>query len=118
MCAPPAPPTPPQRFRLTVLPLARSLDCAADQTLLLAALGQGLQLPHSCRNGSCRACLARLRSGEVVYRVEWPGLSREEKDAGWTLPCVALPRSDVCLEAPLAQSVLEPPAPAPARPPG
>ena len=29
-----------------------------------------------------------------------PGLSLEEKQEGWILPCVALPRSDIVLQRP------------------
>ena len=31
------------------------------------------------------------------YEIEWPGLSAEEKDEGYVLPCVAFPCSDVVL---------------------
>lgn len=71
----------------------RSLPVAAGQTLLDAALAAGVPLARSCRNGSCRACLARLAAGQVHYRIEWPGLLAEEKAAGWVLPCVALAAS-------------------------
>lgn len=98
-------------FRITVLPLQRQFDCEPDQTLLLAALDQGLRLPHSCRNGTCRACIARLVEGRIDYRIEWPGLSREEKAEGWVLPCVALPRCDASLEAPQAVDLFDVPPP-------
>jgi len=39
----------------------------------------------------------------VRYRIEWPGLSREEKAEGWILPCVAEAASDVVIEAPAAR---------------
>jgi ferredoxin len=71
----------------------RSLPVAAGHTLLEAALAAGVPLARSCRNGSCRACLARLAAGQVTYRIEWPGLLAEEKAAGWVLPCVALAAS-------------------------
>jgi ferredoxin len=59
------------------------------QTLLEAALAAGIPLRRSCRNGSCRACLARLSQGQVIYRVAWPGLLAEERAEGFVLPCVA-----------------------------
>lgn len=73
-------------------------------TLLEAAQQAGVRLPRACRNGTCRACLCRLVSGSVHYKVEWPGLSAEEKAQGWTLPCVAVANGDVVLAAPEAQS--------------
>jgi hypothetical protein len=33
----------------------------------------------------------------VTYRIEWPGLSGEEKQDGYMLPCVAYPQSDLVL---------------------
>lgn len=86
-------PIPPSSFPIEISPQGWQFDCPPEQTVLLAALAQGFKLPHSCRNGSCRACIARLIEGEIEYRIEWPGLSREEKDEGFILPCVVCPRS-------------------------
>ncbi|KGF78083.1 2Fe-2S iron-sulfur cluster-binding protein [Variovorax sp. JS1663] len=74
------------------------------RTLLQSAEAAGIELPSSCRNGTCRTCICRLLEGEVRYRIEWPGLSREEKAEGWILPCVAEPLGDVRLDAPCAFS--------------
>jgi ferredoxin len=71
-------------------------------TVLEAALGAGVSLPNSCRNGSCRTCMCQLLSGAVQYRIDWPGLSLEEKAEGWILPCVALALSDLLLDVPFA----------------
>jgi ferredoxin len=90
-------------FEVRIVPQERRWPCAPDQTLLLSALAAGIRLPHSCRNGTCRACIARLLQGRIEYRIEWPGLSAEEKAEGWILPCVACPRSDVLIEAPAAR---------------
>ena len=67
---------------------------------VLAVVTHGLVLPSSCRNGSCRACLCRLISGHVSYRIEWPGLSADEKAEGFILPCVAHPASVLEIDAP------------------
>ena len=108
-------------YRISLAPQGWQFDCPPGQTLLLAALAQGLRMPHSCRNGTCRACLARLIEGRIEYRIEWPGLSREEKDEGLILPCVACPRSDLRIAAPATQNIVDtisdassPPAPDPA----
>lgn len=47
--------------------------------------------------------MCRLASGQVSYRIEWPGLTREEKAEGFILPCVAYPESDVDLIIPAAR---------------
>jgi ferredoxin len=70
---------------------------SADQTVLLSALAAGHALLSSCRNGVCRTCICRLQSGRVSYRMEWPGLSAEEKAEGWFLPCVAYPAADLVI---------------------
>ena len=72
----------------------------AGQPLLHAAAQAGVQMPSSCRNGSCRSCMCRLLSGEVSYRIQWPGLTPEERAAGWILPCIAYPQSDLVLRWP------------------
>ncbi|MDR6856541.1 2Fe-2S iron-sulfur cluster-binding protein [Variovorax guangxiensis] len=79
-------------------------ETEAGRTLLESAESAGIELPSSCRNGTCRTCICRLLDGEVRFRIEWPGLSREEKAEGWILPCVAEPVGDVRLDVPLAFS--------------
>ncbi|MDC6081098.1 2Fe-2S iron-sulfur cluster-binding protein [Burkholderia cenocepacia] len=72
----------------------------AALTVLEAAAFARVSLPRSCRNGTCRSCLCRIVSGSVRYTIEWPGLSREEKADGYTLPCVAVATSDLVLDVP------------------
>jgi ferredoxin len=86
-------------FRVTIEPQGWQFEADFDVPLLTAAERAGLRLPSSCRNGTCRTCLCRLRAGQVGYRIEWPGLSAEEKRDGYILPCVALAQSDLTLEA-------------------
>jgi len=87
-----------QIFTVKVEPADLQYDVEGDLTLLEAAELSRIELPSSCRNGTCRTCLCRLVSGNVNYTVEWPGLSAEEKAEGYVLPCVARPTSDVVLE--------------------
>jgi ferredoxin len=81
----------------------RMFTAPADRTVLASAEAAGLPWSNSCRNGTCRTCLRRLRSGEVAYRIEWPGVLPDERADGWFLPCVAYPRSDLVLAADGAQ---------------
>jgi ferredoxin len=87
-----------QIFTVKVEPADLQYDVEGDLTLLEAAELSRIELPSSCRNGTCRTCLCRLVSGNVNYTVAWPGLSAEEKAEGYVLPCVARPTSDVVLE--------------------
>jgi ferredoxin len=72
---------------------------APESAVLAAARDAGVSMLSSCRNGTCRACIARLGEGRVTYRIEWPGLSAEEKVDGYFLPCVAYPASDLVVSA-------------------
>jgi ferredoxin len=92
-------------MKARVVPGGFGFDTAPDLSLLQAAEAGGIELPSSCRNGTCRTCLCKLAAGEIRYRIEWPGVSAEEKAEGWILPCVAEPISDVTLEVPQAFSV-------------
>ena len=85
-------------FTAQLLPSQVSFTAPASLSLLEGALLEGLSLPSSCRNGTCRACMSKLHAGSVRYRIEWPGLSLDEKDDGYILPCVACPTSDVVFE--------------------
>ena len=92
-------------YTVTVMPLGASVAVSASTTLLHALEAAGIDLPSSCRNGTCRTCLCRLRSGRVAYTIAWPGLSVDERRAGDILPCVALARDDLVLDVPLARRV-------------
>ena len=75
-------------------------EAPAALPLLLAAERAGVILRESsCRNGTCRTCICRLVSGQVTYRIDWPGLSLDEKREGFILPCVAHPASNVVIQA-------------------
>ena len=89
----------PDQF-VALLP-ARGLqvDTWPGQPLLVALELGGVDWPSSCRNGTCRTCVAQLSRGSVRYEIDWPGLSAEEKQQGYILPCVAFPCSDLELVA-------------------
>lgn len=90
-------------YSVTVQPAGWVFAAPASLPLLTAARRAGIRLPSSCRNGTCRTCLCESRhGGKVAYRIEWPGLSAEEKAAGSILPCVAHACSDLVIEQPAA----------------
>jgi ferredoxin len=93
-----------QIFTVRILPTDLQYDVEGDLSLLEAAEMSRVQLPSSCRNGTCRTCICQLVSGDVTYTVEWPGLSAEEKAASWVLPCVARPLSNIVLDHPAAKA--------------
>lgn len=91
------------RPRIRLHPSGLQFEGDPARSVLEAAQAAGIRLPSSCRNGTCRACLCRRLSGEIRYRIDWPGLSADEKEEGWMLPCVACPvpnpETDLVIEA-------------------
>ena len=86
-------------FTVRLKPSGVWFSAPAALSLLAAAEQAGLELQDSsCRNGTCRTCICRLVSGQVVYRIDWPGLSLDEKREGFILPCVAYAASDLVID--------------------
>jgi len=74
----------------------RTIGVEPKETLLQAALRQGLDFPHSCRVGGCASCKCRLLEGQVRELTETGYiLSDEELDQGYILACQSVPKSDV-----------------------
>lgn len=92
-------------FAVRVEPAGLAFEAEPGERLLLAAQHAGIELPSSCRNGTCRTCICQVKSGSARHQIDWPGLSAEEKAEHWILPCVAEASSDLVLDVPLAYSV-------------
>jgi len=60
----------------------------AGSTLLEVAEKNRVQIPYGCREGLCGTCCTRVLSGTVQIDVE-DGLTTEQKNAGYVLPCVS-----------------------------
>lgn len=84
---------------MLVRPDNRIIAVRAGETLLDAALREGIPMPFDCRNGGCGACKATLKSGSVEMGASQAGaLTPAERAAGRILPCVCTLREDVELE--------------------
>ena len=86
-------------MRVSLANSDRSFSADPDRSLLDAALGAGLNLPHGCRGGNCGACRGRLIQGRVHYPNGPPlGLSAAEVAEGLILLCQARAVGDACIE--------------------
>ena len=65
-------------------------EMSQKQTLLEAALKQGLDVPYSCQGGICSSCICRITEGEAVLKKNQI-LTDEEIAEGLTLACQAHP---------------------------
>lgn len=87
-------------FTITIEPSGRSFEAGAAETLLGAAIAQGINLPYGCKDGACGSCKCKKLSGTVVHNIhQAKALSAEEEAAGFVLTCCAQAGSDVVLES-------------------
>jgi CDP-4-dehydro-6-deoxyglucose reductase, E3 len=83
-------------FSVRTQPGNHAFEVAPGETVLAAALRQGIGMPYGCRNGQCGACAAALMAGAVDYPAGKTE-ALEGRPAGTCLPCQAVPRSDLIL---------------------
>ncbi len=86
-------------YTVQLEPSGHTIEVEPDQTILDAALQQGLDLPHGCRNGACGDCKGIILSGQVEYGEyeEW-ALSEDEREQGRALLCQSRPRTHLTIE--------------------
>ncbi|HXU42842.1 MAG TPA: CDP-6-deoxy-delta-3,4-glucoseen reductase [Burkholderiales bacterium] len=85
---------------VTLKPSGQQFQVDASETILAAALRQGLVLPYGCKNGACGSCKGKLLEGSVDYGVYQKRVfTDEEKAQGKALFCQAKPLGDVVIEA-------------------
>ncbi len=82
-------------FTVTIRGRDDVVQVEMGQTILEAAIAQGLPYPHGCRSGNCGACKSELISGDVeMSPFSDYALSKGEKDQGLILACRSVPWSD------------------------
>ncbi len=88
----------PKSHRVTIANTKQTIDCAANQTVLEAALAAGIDFPFACATGNCGTCTSRLDFGKVTLLPRGDAsLSPQQMKAGQTLACRARPRSDLTI---------------------
>ncbi|VEB45022.1 CDP-6-deoxy-L-threo-D-glycero-4-hexulose-3-dehydrase reductase [Chromobacterium violaceum] len=86
--------------QVKVLPSGHTFGVEAHETILEAALRQGVGLPYGCRDGACGACKGKVLEGEVSQDgFQEKALSAAERAQGMALFCCSRPKGDVSIEA-------------------
>ncbi len=87
-------------FLIRIKPSELSFAAGSAETLLAAAIRQGVGLPYGCKDGACGSCKCRKLSGVVQHGAhQSKALSDEEEAAGMVLTCCATALGDVVLES-------------------
>jgi len=77
----------------------QTIDVQFEQTILDAALEQGIDLPYSCRMGVCATCKCQLIAGEVSQLTDFAyALDAEELAQGIILACQSTPKSHLTIQ--------------------
>jgi CDP-4-dehydro-6-deoxyglucose reductase len=89
-----------QEFLISVKPSARSFQAGAFETILAAAIRQGVGMPYGCKDGACGSCKCKKLVGSVVHGPhQSKALSDVEEAAGFILTCCGVAHSDIVLES-------------------
>ena len=76
-------------------------DVAEGETVLQAALDAGIDLPYSCRSGTCRTCISRVVSGSIEHDLDYIDdllIEADEVAAGYRLLCSSFAYTDSVVE--------------------
>jgi CDP-4-dehydro-6-deoxyglucose reductase len=85
--------------KVTVQPSKHEFQVEPGETVLTAALRQGVMLPYGCKNGACGSCKGKILAGEVDYgHYHARVLTEAERAQGKALFCQAKPLGELVIE--------------------
>ena len=88
-----------KQFEVSIDASKKTFIVNEGESVLTAALRQGVMLPYSCKNGTCGSCKGSVLSGEVHYPFHPPlALERSEIAEGIALMCQAEPMENLVVK--------------------
>lgn len=93
-------------YTVEIEPTGDVIEVEEGQSILDAALRQGVYLPHACNHGLCGTCKVELLEGEVDHGEASPfALMDMERDEGKCLACTSKPKEDCAIEADIDEDI-------------
>jgi len=87
-------------YQVTIEPAGTIIQVEEDQTILDAALRQGVWLPFACGHGTCGTCKVQVTDGFYDVGEASPfALMDIEREENKVLACCCKPESDMVIEA-------------------
>ncbi|WP_114800175.1 phenol 2-monooxygenase domain-containing protein [Moraxella canis] len=87
-------------YQVTIEPIGTTIEVEEDQTVLDAALRQGVWLPFACGHGTCGTCKVQVTDGFYDIGDASPfALMDIEREENKVLACCCKPESDMVIEA-------------------
>lgn len=86
------------RHRIQIKPSEHQFYVESGESVLDAALRQGVNLRYGCRNGACGACKGKLLDGSIHYDNDPRALSEGDEAQNMALFCQAIPDSELTIE--------------------
>jgi CDP-4-dehydro-6-deoxyglucose reductase len=87
-------------FQVIVQPSGRSFSVNSEESILPAAIRQGIGMPYGCKDGACGSCKCKKLEGVVLHGPhQSKALSADEEAAGYILTCCGVPQTDVVIES-------------------
>ena len=87
-------------YQVRLVGKAQGLDTTIavdkDEFILDVAEAEGIELPFSCRAGTCSTCTGRVIEGDVQESGGSPDMffNKGQRAAGFRLLCIGSPKSD------------------------
>jgi CDP-4-dehydro-6-deoxyglucose reductase, E3 len=87
------------QYQVELKKSGKTFTVEEDETVLEAAIRQGVQLPYGCKNGACGSCKGKVLEGRIEHGDHsQSALSTLDETAGATLLCCAHPKSNVLID--------------------
>src|SRR5512134_3323965 len=85
--------------RVTIQSSGHAFTVNDGETVLAAALREGIVIAYGCRHGSCGTCKGKVLEGAVDYGTyQEQAMTGAERDSGMALFCQAKPLTDLLIQ--------------------